>query len=75
MHQSFVTTAPTYGDGRRKAGLLCAAVTFRDIATNSVTVGKGGVGVGQWLQMTGALPFRTLAQNSLNTFTGRLDMT
>ena len=28
MHQSFVNTAPTYGDGRGIAGLMCGAVAF-----------------------------------------------
>ena len=28
MHQPFVTTAPTYGDGREIARQMCGAVTF-----------------------------------------------
>ena len=29
MHQSFVTTAPTYGEGWGIAGLKCRAISFR----------------------------------------------
>ena len=29
MHQSFVTTAPTYGEGWGIAGQKCGAITFR----------------------------------------------
>ena len=29
MHKSFVTTAPTYREGWRIAGLMCRAITFR----------------------------------------------
>ena len=39
MHQSFVTTAPTYGDRRGVAGLICGAVTFLVPPQCTVSVG------------------------------------
>ena len=37
---SFVTTAPTYGDGRGIAGLMCGAVTFWDPPPRSAGLGS-----------------------------------
>ena len=49
------------------------AMTDEKSLTPLFPVGAGGVG--QWLQMTGAFPLWIMPRNSVNRFTGRLDMT